>query len=185
MHFFTADTHFQHHNIIDATARPFADVDAMDGTMLDGIRARVGPDDDLWILGDFGHATATRLPAVRAIFDAIPGRKHLIRGNHDTKHCLSLPWTSVQDMQMITLDEGHFFLCHYPMRAWPSAYHGVIHLFGHVHNAWSGCRRSINLGVEWWNYAPASPAEILDRAATLPDLPPWSGAQGAAAVTAS
>lgn len=65
MHWFTADPHYSHGNIIRFCERPFPEVAAMNAHLLAECRARVGPDDVLWILGDFtaGRTTdAQRLP---------------------------------------------------------------------------------------------------------------------------
>lgn len=74
---FTVDLHFGHANIIGFCGRPFADVASMDARMLAELQARVRPDDDLWVLGDFaiGKATNAQRAEVRAMFEAIPGRK--------------------------------------------------------------------------------------------------------------
>lgn len=83
-HYFTADTHFGDDNIRQFFGRPFRSAADMDAAMLANT-ARIGADDDYWHLGDFAacDSDAERANAKR-IFDAIPVRKHLIRGNHDS-----------------------------------------------------------------------------------------------------
>lgn len=89
-HYFTADTHFGDDPVRRVFARPFPSVADMDAAIVTRAGA-VGPDDDLWILGDFAAVeTEAGRQAARAAFSALPGRKHLIRGNHD------LPWTVEQ-----------------------------------------------------------------------------------------
>lgn len=53
MHWFTADPHYGHHRILDFCKRPFPDTATMNARLLEECRRRVGPDDDLWIIGDF------------------------------------------------------------------------------------------------------------------------------------
>ena len=169
---FTADLHFRHKNIIRYCNRPFADRDAMNEALVAGIVARVAPEDDLWIVGDFSFVGGRKYCAeTAALFERLPGRKHLVRGNHDIAATASLSWASQHDMAMVKTSEARFFLCHYPMLTWPSARHGVVHLFGHVHDIWRGARQMVNVGVDLWDFRPASPAEILARSTDLPAQP--------------
>ena len=86
--FLTADTHFGDPHIL--RQRAFPSLDAHDATLIARWNATVGPDDDVWHLGDFA-AGASRARC-REIFDALAGRKHLVAGNHDTNRVLELPW---------------------------------------------------------------------------------------------
>lgn len=93
----------------------------MNARLLAECRERVGPDDDLWILGDFGAGKATdaQRRVVRSIFYALPGRRHLIKGNHDTPWVRDLPWDSLADATDMVVDGRRLYLCHYPMITWP------------------------------------------------------------------
>ncbi|HWL58949.1 MAG TPA: phosphoesterase [Paracoccus sp. (in: a-proteobacteria)] len=141
----------------------------MNAHLLAECRARVGPDDDLWILGDFtaGRASDAQRREVRTIYHALPGRKHLIRGNHDQDWVRDLPWDSVAETADIVVDKRRLFLCHYPMITWPGARHQGLELFGHVHQNWRGSRNSVDVGVDVWNFRPVTLPEILRRAAKL------------------
>lgn len=174
-HWFTADPHFGHANIIRFCNRPFPNVEAMNAHLLAQYRAVVRPGDDLWILGDFavGKADEARRAAVRAIFDAIPGRKHLVLGNHDRPWIRGLPWDSLTQMADIPVDGRRLVLCHYPMITWPGARRGALQLFGHVHGNWRGTRNSINVGLDVWEFRPVTLPEIEARAATLPVNKHW------------
>lgn len=80
MNFFTADPHFGHANIIKYCQRPFASVEEMDRALTERWNAKIGSDDDVWILGDFTmRSGATALNYLRQL----NGHKHLILGNHD------------------------------------------------------------------------------------------------------
>lgn len=172
---FTADLHLCHENIIRFCNRPFPDTEAMNARMIAELQARVRPDDDLWILGDFAASKATiaQRAAVRAMFDAIPGRKHLVVGNHDRSWIRELPWNSVASMADIVVDGQRLFLCHYPMVTFPGARRGGLQLFGHVHQNWAGTRNSINVGVDLWDFRPISVSKIQERAAHLPVNKHW------------
>lgn len=52
---FTADTHLGHENIIKHCNRPFRSARHMDAVLIENLRAKVGPYDILWIVGDFAY----------------------------------------------------------------------------------------------------------------------------------
>lgn len=176
MHWFTADPHYAHGDIIRRCDRPFPNVATMNSHLLAECRARVQPDDHLWILGDFtaGISTDAQRHQVRDIFSALPGHKHLIRGNHDDDWVCDLPWNSVSETADIFVDKRRLFLCHYPMITWPGARHDGLQLFGHAHQNWQGSRNSINVGVDVWDFQPVTLPEILQRAARLPMNAHWA-----------
>ncbi|TGD60034.1 metallophosphoesterase, partial [Tabrizicola sp. WMC-M-20] len=51
--------------------------------MLSAMQEAMGPDDDLWIVGDFAFAPSDQAGRLEAMLASIPGRKHLVRGSHD------------------------------------------------------------------------------------------------------
>ena len=51
--YFTADQHFSHAGIIGLCKRPFRSIEEMDEAMIANWNTVVGPDDDVWHLGDF------------------------------------------------------------------------------------------------------------------------------------
>ena len=81
--FFTADTHFNHTNILKFCNRPFNSVEQMNETLIDNWNRVVGKDDTVFHLGDFclgGAAEWTKL------LDRLNGKIYLILGNHDLKN---------------------------------------------------------------------------------------------------
>jgi len=168
MHFYTADTHFNHKNIIKYCNRPFSDVEEMNQTMIVNFQAQIKDHDHLWIVGDFGFGNAERLSE---IFNQIPEKKHLIIGNHDYNPVFRLNWESIRDVCKVGDGVSRFFLNHYPMLTWEGIGRGVIQLFGHVHENWAGSSNSINVGVDLWGFKACSRQEIINRASTLTSLP--------------
>ena len=84
MRWFTSDLHLGHANIIRFCGRPFGSVPHMDGALVAALAGRVGPDDELWILGDLAMGGMDRtLPMLRAI---AARRIVLVAGNHDRCH---------------------------------------------------------------------------------------------------
>ncbi|WP_102227272.1 metallophosphoesterase, partial [Acidimangrovimonas sediminis] len=134
-------------------------------------RACVGDDDDLWILGDFAFGKAE--DQLSGWFHQLPGRKHLIIGNHDDEAIISLPWASVADLTEIRDGDQALVLCHYPMITWKGARRGALQLFGHVHDQWKGSRNSINVGVDQWDFRPVQISDIARRARKLPINKHW------------
>ncbi len=57
MDWFTADSHFDHANVIKYCQRPFDDTDEMNAMIIANINAVVMPQDNLWHLGDFSWGT--------------------------------------------------------------------------------------------------------------------------------
>lgn len=161
---YTADLHLNHANIIRHCSRPFASAEEMDREILHRMQC-VEEDDDLFVLGDFAFArNADSKRYVAELFEAIPGRKHLVRGNHDHKSTLNLPWASVGDLVEIKDQEQVLVLCHYPLITWNKARYGALHLFGHVHDEFTGYRGALNVGVDCCDYRPLKLCDILSQA---------------------
>lgn len=171
---YISDPHFGHDRIVGLCNRPFASIQDMDETLIGNIAGVVSASDDLWILGDFGFGETARQPGyLEAVFERLPGRKHLIIGNHDGSRECSLPWESCEMIAEVKDEGQRLTLCHYPMMTWNNARHGAIQLFGHVHGRWMGSRNSVNVGVDVWDYRPVQLPEIKARAATLPPNKHW------------
>lgn len=82
MKFFTSDTHIGHANILTLGAgRPFRDLAHMHSILLKNAWDAVGPEDDLYHLGD---AAMGNFEDTIKILAAFPGRnKFIVPGNHD------------------------------------------------------------------------------------------------------
>ncbi len=168
---FTADTHFGHANIIGYCRRPFASVAEMDAALIANWNAVVGPNDDVWHLGDFVMGNGT---TADAYLSRLNGRKHLIWGNHDSKGARAAAgWTSSQPMAEITISGRRIVMLHYAMRVWPKMRHGSLHLYGHSHGSLPGDSQSCDVGVDVpaWAFRPVSLNEIERHLRTLPKRP--------------
>ncbi len=162
--FFTADTHFGDHRTINIHRRPFACAAQMDRALIDGWNRTVGPDDEVWHLGDF-----CRKPADAAeLLAVLNGRIHLVCGNNDTpalgeQH----DWQSVRDYAEIEAGDRLIVMCHYPFRSWNRQYKGAINLHGHSHGAMKPLPRQVDVGVDAWDFRPVALDQVL-AAATRP-----------------
>ncbi|MBX9847424.1 MAG: metallophosphoesterase [Xanthobacteraceae bacterium] len=164
---FTADLHLCHEGIIRLCARPFASVAEMNGSLTRIWNAVVGPDDRVFVLGDFAHRAADTAK-LRALFDRLNGRKALIIGNHDDGVTQSLPWESVAQVAGVTVDGQRVWMSHYAHRSWPGKPRGTWQLFGHSHGRLPGTSQSCDVGVDCWGFAPVTVAQIRQRLLTLP-----------------
>lgn len=131
MIYYIADTHFGYLPIIRNTARPFNSIHEMDETIISNWNHIVGPDDLVYIVGDFAYNIG-EIPA--DYLERLNGRKHLIRGNHDASldhqerffdYC-----ENVTDFWETDDGDDHIILCHYPLVHHKKSY--MIH--GHIHN---------------------------------------------------
>lgn len=167
--FFTADTHFGHASIIAACKRPFSTIQEHDALLTEAWNATVAPGDTVYHLGDF--AMSRDADAIERAFRRLNGRKVLIVGNHD-RRARRLPWAEQHEGIYETTVEGrHLVLCHYPMRSWPRAFRGSLHLFGHVHGAFPGTTQSCDVGVDAWGYRPVSLSDVVDAMSLSDTLP--------------
>lgn len=179
--FFTSDLHLGHANIIKLCGRPFTDIAEMDRALIDRWNATVGPEDEVWVIGDFTYRNAK--PAL-AYLSQLQGIKHLVTGNHDstdsTDTTSAKGWASVQPIAEIDLKEDgaarHIVMCHYALRTWPRIAKGGLNLYGHSHGRLNGFQTTrgggqLDVGVDCWDYAPVSLTQILRRIRTLPVMP--------------
>ena len=140
--YFTADTHFNHANIIKFCNRPFNDVEQMNETLINNWNCVVSKDDTVFHLGDFclgGAAEWTRL------LDRLNGKIYLILGNHDLKNIRQgfiQRFEHVSMQMFITVDKQKIYLSHYPFLCFEGGYKEVWQLFGHVHT------RKNNTGID-------------------------------------
>jgi calcineurin-like phosphoesterase family protein len=160
--FFTSDTHFGDAYVIVRSRRPFANVRAMDAALIGRWNETVGPNDDVWHLGDF----AAKMPevALERLLDSLVGRKHLIIGNNDPPATLRLSgWASVQHYAELDVEGKHVVLCHYPFRTWNGIYRGAWNLHGHSHGQLKKITRQADVGVDVWDYRPVTLAQVGAR----------------------
>ncbi|HYG17136.1 MAG TPA: phosphoesterase [Bacteroidia bacterium] len=167
MIWFTSDNHFGHTNIIKYTKRPFTSVDEMDETMIERWNERIGPNDDVYHLGDVGLCPADQL---REILDWLNGNIHLIVGNHEgaALQCKKrFQW--VKDYYELKVPDEDapngsqkIVLLHYAMRIWNGCHRGTFHLYGHSHGTLTDdpFMRSLDAGVDSHNFYPISYQEV-------------------------
>ncbi|GJE59956.1 metallophosphoesterase family protein [Methylobacterium trifolii] len=158
--FFTSDTHFGDPRVLRLDRRPFPDLPAHDAALIETWNAAVGPEDEVWHLGDF--ALGPPPERVRAILAALNGTKRLIVGNNDGPDTLSAPgWASVAHYAEIEADARRLVLCHYAFRTWNGIGRGAINLHGHSHAQLRPIPKQYDVGVDAQGFAPVTLAQIL------------------------
>lgn len=136
MDYFIADLHFGHANALRFDARPFADIQSHDQTLIKNWNSTVGDDDTVYILGDFSWVNASK---TLEIFQQLNGSKVLIKGNHDgkllKKQEIQNLFLEICDYKELKLeDKKGLILCHYPIPCFKNHYYGWYHFYGHVHD---------------------------------------------------
>jgi calcineurin-like phosphoesterase family protein len=158
--FFTSDTHFGDHRVLNLYPRPFATTAEMDEALIARWNAEVGPDDVVWHLGDFAR-TARQ---AGQLLEQLNGRKHLVVGNNDPEPGAAPGWASVQAYAETEADGVRLVLCHYPFRSWNGMGRGAVNLHGHSHGRMKELPRQFDVGVDVWDYRPVTLDRILGSA---------------------
>ena len=143
MRYFISDLHFYHQNLNEQMdCRGFADGKEMNEYMIRQWNRRVGPKDEVVILGDLSVGKGK---ATNAIVEQLNGRLILLEGNHDrfledkqfdrSRFEWIGPYLELQD------HKRKLVLCHYLILCYNGQYRKMrdgsdrtFMLYGHVHN---------------------------------------------------
>ena len=165
-----SDLHLHHRNIIRYCHRPFETVEAMNEAILTAWRGTVGEVDTIICGGDIALAGALeggRLARVRAM----PGRKLLVRGNHDFNRKGRPADTGCEEtwMSLVVTGAPPLLVTHIPMTEVPE---GTANVHGHVHNN-EPLRAGpyVNICVEHTGYRPLPLDAVRRLARARPDDP--------------
>lgn len=127
-----SDPHLNHNNIATYCDRPanFTEL------ILKNWRQMARPQDTTICLGDVAIGNQK---AVKDMLAGIPGRKVLIRGNHDMQHS-AMWWMSSGgfDFACDAMIYRGMWLTHKPAKSLPEGC--VYNIHGHLHNIWHGFR---------------------------------------------
>lgn len=167
MIFYIADMHFGYEDILSRANRPFATIEEMDAAIIANWNNAVSPEDSVYILGDLCHKS-DRQP--ERYLQRLNGKKHLIRGNHDTgldrQERLFEYFESISDFLEIDDGEHHITLCHYPI----VYIQGGFMVHGHFHRTYpeifellKKLPRVMNAGVDINGYKPVTLTELIEN----------------------
>lgn len=153
--FVFSDTHFNDKKILKYCNRPFLSVKEMNAAMVSRWNNAIGPEDEVWFLGDFVY-----YGSVSEWERKLNGTIHFIRGNHDRRMHLA------GKRKILEYSGFRFLLVHDPSHVPPDWNGWVIH--GHTHNNRTsdypfinGEKRTINISAELTGYAPVPLDEII------------------------
>ncbi len=127
--FLISDTHLNHTKIETYCDRPSDFTDRI----VHNWRQVVQPSDLVIHVGD---VFIGKREGWEAIYPTLPGRKILIRGNHDWHHNCKWWMEHGFDFACDAMTFQHIWFTHKPAKSLPSGTHLNIH--GHLHNIWHG-----------------------------------------------
>ncbi len=165
-----SDTHFSHRNILlpSYSNRPFRDVHHMNEELIGRWAAIVAPEDIVLHCGDFAMGPQTECEPV---LKRLPGRKILIRGNHDKmidkRPELAAHFESIHDILEVQHKGDVAVLFHNPIEIWNNAHKkpGFVHFHGHSHGNSRHLGGRLDVGVDAFcsNYSPKSWTECINE----------------------
>ncbi len=175
MIYFTADTHFNHKNIIQYCNRPFDSIEEMDDVLVQNWNSAVTPKDDVYHLGDFIWGKGVQVTEFRK---RLNGNIHLIVGNHDNVNYQNMnEYGKTHNLKSVTLRHdlkvgGELIvLSHFCMRVWNKSHFNSWHAFGHSHGRLDPIGKSWDVGVDNNNFKPISFDELKSIMESRPDNP--------------
>jgi calcineurin-like phosphoesterase family protein len=149
--FLTADTHFDHENIVGFCERPFSDVNEMNEALVRNWNETVSKHDIVFHLGDF----CFNIETFDSFIPRLNGHINIVPGGHDkwvrragNKVAVLPPLVTIEVGKIVVV------LCHYAMRVWDREHYGSYHCYGHSHGRLPGLGRSMDVGVDAWDYRP-------------------------------
>lgn len=163
--YFTSDTHFSHYSMV--VRRGFGSIQEHDEFLIQKWNSVVSPKDHIYHLGDVAFLSYEK---TNRLLERLNGVKHLIYGNHDDR-LMGNPTPQFKWKQhgaFVRWMRQKIYLHHYACRVWRCSHYGAWHLYGHSHGSLydSGETKSLDVGVDCWDYAPVSfdqLKEIMDK----------------------
>jgi calcineurin-like phosphoesterase family protein len=167
--YLVSDTHFNHAKIETYCKRP----ENFTELIIHNWQRIVKPEDLVIHIGDVFIGKAE---GWKQIYPLLPGKKILVRGNHDKHPCL---WYMENgfDIALDAMIFRHTWITHRPAQSLPK--HTYLNIHGHLHNIWHGFHkdepdtRVINnqgrlhnrwqrlFAVEYTNYGPVEFEDFL------------------------
>jgi len=167
----TSDWHFGHDREFIWKARGFNSVDDMNETIVRNHNALVGPEDDVYVLGDLMLGAAANIEYIKRM----NGKLHIVRGNHDTDSrwlmYSALPNVVEMDNAIyLKYNKHHFYLSHYISLTGnlekESLKQMTLNLFGHTHqktNFYMDMPYLYHIGVDSHDCKPVLLDDIIEE----------------------
>lgn len=138
---FSSDYHFNHDRAFVYAPRGFNSVEEMNEAIIEKHNSVVGPDDDVYVLGDLMLGSNE---AGLDCLDRLNGKLHIVLGNHDGNaremNYRYLTKNVVEVAPAIRLKYGkyHFFLTHFPCMTGSLEHESLTkttcNIHGHTHS---------------------------------------------------
>ena len=171
MIYFSSDLHLQHNKNFIYEPRGFKNIYEMNNTIIKNFNSIITWEDDLYLLGD---NFLGELESGISLFNQLPGKIHLIWGNHCTdnrKIAMSQCHNVVEIIGfagMLHYHKYHFYLSHFPTLTsnfddyQKPLKRRILCLAGHTHSKekFESCG-SYNVAVDAHNCYPVSIDEII------------------------
>jgi len=133
MKYFIADLHLGHNREFVYKDRGFDTIEAHDEALIANIKAKVTPNDRLYILGDvyFDKKYTDILISLNREITVVEGN-HDRKLYRDSRYCERVRLCpAIMD---IRVDKHNITLSHFPMMSWNQSHYGAWNLHGHVHH---------------------------------------------------
>lgn len=152
----TSDLHLGHENVLSHDGRPFGNIEEMDEAITYNFRELIGPEDNLFILGDAAWQTKSFLK----FYDSLRTKNvYYVKGNHEK--ALKKKWHLFKEVHSLceVLVQGiklPIVMCHYPLEEWNRSYYGAWHLHGHRHGSVADNPNiyRLDMSINLWDYLP-------------------------------
>lgn len=157
----TADTHFNHKNIIEYCNRPFKNIDEMNETIIENWNKFINKDDVIFHLGDVGFGKFEQL---KPIIDKLNGKKYLIQGNHDRlnkNYYRELGFEWIKSKHIMILSEIKLILLHRPPLWNNNIDNSFLYIYGHTHGKSSNTKNKIDIGTDTNNFKPYNMTDLI------------------------
>jgi len=168
-YFFTSDTEFNHHNIIQYCNRPFSSIEEMNEGIIANWNSIITKKDTVYHLGDIGRNCDN-------IVKRLNGNILFLKGNHDKK--LDAPYIREIYIPGLLDEYGNkrlIVLCHYSMRSWNRSHYATWHLFGHHHGKLESYGLSFDVGMDTNDFYPLTLEEVCDKMSKLKPIVDFRG----------
>lgn len=162
--FFTSDTHFSSDRTLKLSRRPFVNTEEMDNCIISNWNNMLNDNDIIYHLGDFGNYSKIK---------QLNGNIILILGNYEEKelkekfnnnfdeykkYLLSLGFKNIiKKGTFIEIENNKIYLTHQPT----DCKKDYFNLFGHIHKLGLVKKFGLNVGIDCFNFKPASIDDIL------------------------
>ena len=166
--YFTSDEHFFHTNIIKYCHRPYSSIEEMNKDFIKRFNEKVKEKNAITFhLGDF--ALTYNIDKVNSIIEKLNGKHVFLAGSHD--HWLEkihrinqdkLFYPYIHEILNVEIEGNLICLCHYQLTVWHKSHYNSFHLYGHAHGKSKRIGRSMDVGVDCWNYYPLSYNEVIN-----------------------